>query len=704
MAPFTTRVRVAPFTATTTVRVRYTYTVRVRDRCVRWDRQRGGCMTWSYRTETRSGCCRTQTRTRAVYNYQTRQAYNYRTRAAFNYETRQVFNYRTRAAFNYETRAVYNYQTRQAFNYRTQAVFNYVPVYETRTRSVITVHPARLACGAGFTRSGAACTRRTPAQPRCESATPPWTLSGWTCTRRVEIAPTGCPTGHTLNQPTGTGPYMCTPASTISTATSTTTTRPPARACSATTDLGPLRSATEMRKGSWSASAGCLSTQRGNPQTPYYAHTYTFTLTAAGRVSASVASKQAVKLYLLSDPYTVDDLPLARGGAEVSAGPLPVGDYIIEVARSVPRRTNGAFTLTVGATTAPCDDGEVRVWGGSCSPRKGVYGFTLGTVVSTRDVASTAHGRKPSGCALTVDQLTALMLTIPVHELQRPSPSPMFLGRSDNIEQNPESIWLYSRKTREHERRAHWHAGVGLWQLDKWPAAQNLNHAERADIRTGGIGVAEHIRDRFCDNGGKLDWAEKVYRPWFGCKPDSSHDKKNRDLCKATYPKIYDGVGDSLRVAATAGASSNGGVQDRSCIWSSRKPPARLSGFDCFLYDPARHEGNMDVAKVEGTDSAANPNGFTPLATAFISLTNPDGTHSGTKYAVFPAARTGYAHTLIKAVPEDEYSRSSRLGPNSNGWYEGVVDGRALYVREGTSEECADPEAATAAACEWVRM
>ena len=108
---------------------------------------------------------------------------------------------------------------------------------------------------------------------------------------------------------------------------------------------------------------------------------------------------------------------------------------------------------------------------------------------------------------------------------------------------------------------------------------------------------------------------------------------------------------------------------------------------------------------MEGTDSADNPNGLTPLAAAFISLTNPDGTtHGGTKYAVFPAVKTRYASTLIKAVAQETEARSSVLGPDGNGWYVGVVGGRALYVREGTTEECGVLEATTVAICGWVRM
>ena len=457
-----------------------------------------------------------------------------------------------------------------------------------------------------------------------------------------------------------------------------------------------------------------MSSQRGNEQTPYNAKRFTFTLSVDAEVTINLSSSRDTYLYLLWGHGTDgrararnDDAGRTTLDSHLSLD-LTAGDYTIE-ATTYRARKAGSFTLTVATDideATPCGKGEVRLWNGSCSPAgQRVYEFTMGTIVATRDIARTVQGGKPSACSLTVNKLTALMLAVPVHELRRTSPSPMFLGRSDNLEQNKNNKWLYSRATIEHERRAHWHAGVGLWQLDIWGPAQTLNHAERADIRQGGVGVAEHLRDMFCAYNGKRDWAEKVYRPWFGCKDYSNEDNKsNRDLCEVTHRRILDEKGDSLWVSATAGVESDGGVQDRYCVWSNKKPPVSESGFGCFLYDPARHEGNMDVANVDGTDSATKPNGFTPLAVAFISLTNPDGINSGTKYAVFPAVSTGYAQTLIKAVPKNKYSRSSRVGPNKNGWYVSNVGGRSLYVREGSDEECGTSGSATVAVCEWVRM
>ena len=462
----------------------------------------------------------------------------------------------------------------------------------------------------------------------------------------------------------------------------------------------------------WTTS--CTSTQRGDNQTPYHAKKYTFTLAEAATVTVVATSDQATSVYVLSDPHPEGTAPHASGTTQASA-PLAAGDYQIEVARSKPRLADGSFTLAVSTDATACGDEEVRLYDGSCSPAgQTVYAFTKSTVVLTREVAIRAlEMREMSTCtSLTVDKLSALMLAIPVRELQRSSPSPMFLGRGDNLRNNPRSEWLYSNKTREDERRAHWHAGVGLWQLDPWPPVRALNHAERADILKGGPGVAAHIRDKYCTHHGEALWEREVFDPWYGCEDKSNPVRENRDLCPPTYRNIYDEAGDSLWVVATEGSEIDGGVQDRLCVWSRQRPAALDQGFGCHLYDPESHEGNMDIDNEDGTDSADNPNGYTPLAVAFISLTNPDETtnepdettNEGTKYAVFPKANTGYAHTLIKAVPKNKYSRSSRLGPDGNGWYAGVVDGKYLYVREGTNEQCGASDAATAAICEWTRM
>ena len=451
----------------------------------------------------------------------------------------------------------------------------------------------------------------------------------------------------------------------------------------------------------------CLSSQRGDNETVYYARRYTFSLATAGRVSVSMVSDEAASVYVLSVPHSDSDVPHAVGKEKASVD-LSAGDYVVEVVLAKPRSFDGRFVLDIESEVKACAVGEVRVFGGWCVTGT-VYEFTESTIVMTREAAIQALEEKKCG-SLTVNQLAGLMLAIPVRELQLANPSPMSLGRSDNLKQNRTNKALYSRGTRESERRAHWHPGVGLWQLDTFEAAKNLNHAERADVLMGGKGVAQHIRDHYCDPENKSKWIQKVYGPWLGCIDKSNSSNSDRSLCGSTYSKIYDKAKDSLRVRGTEGSDRDGGVQDLFCAWGTKKPAAHIIGFKCHLYDPMKREGNMHVADPEGTDSASRPNGFTPLAVAFISLTS----HEGIKYAVFPKSHTGYDYTLIRGVPKNKYSRNSALGLKDDGWYEdNLVDdpnddlddnlgGLKLYVRSADDENCGAVVGPLVAMCVWI--
>ena len=352
--------------------------------------------------------------TRPAYNYQTRPVYNYVTRPVYNYQTRQVYNYEP--VYETRTRPVSTLHpatlrceagfersgstcTRQTpaqpscasdawtrsgwtcTGPRTVAPTGCTtgftlglrgsgaPGYNCTPQTPITdancptpgsrLHQsagawscvttvAPTGCPAGHTLrpagppdSGQICTPQTPIKDAdCASGRLQQLSGAWTCV--TTVAPTACPDGYTLNAPTGAGPYTCTPT------TTTTTTAPPEQACS--TDLETFGSEAVPPTGNWSTS--CLSTQRGNARTPYYAKRYTFTLAAAARVTASVSSDQGTYVYLLSVPHPANTAPHASGTTQASTQ-LPVGTHQVEVARSKPRLADGNFTLTVTATIIP---------------------------------------------------------------------------------------------------------------------------------------------------------------------------------------------------------------------------------------------------------------------------------------------------------------------------------------------------------------
>ncbi|WP_420621071.1 hypothetical protein [Candidatus Poriferisocius sp.] len=281
----------------------------------------------------------------------------------------------------------------------------------------------------------------------------------------------------------------------------------------------------------------------------------------------------------------------------------------------------------------------------------GKYHFTDGTIKGVLYAADKAiMDRKGCAAAMpTRNQLAAIMLSIPVHEIdliieEGNARSPMTLSRWDNLSQFLQrdaksdndktselkslNIRLFSHMTEVDNLRAHWAPGVGLWQIDPFDTTKHLNHAQRADITNGGVYIAEYLLGQLCTSVGALKAA--LNNKWHGC------DKNNMpDRCYNTYlSEIYDAESDKLNIVRVAGLKQvDGGVTERLCRWSSDKVP-----MPCYLYNPEMAEGVLVNYHESGqipTGSAAPDfkSGPTPLPLAFISFTD---SKTEIKYAVWP--------------------------------------------------------------------
>ncbi len=281
----------------------------------------------------------------------------------------------------------------------------------------------------------------------------------------------------------------------------------------------------------------------------------------------------------------------------------------------------------------------------------GKYHFTDGTIKGVLYAADEAIMNR-KGCAAampTRNQLAAIMLSIPVHEIdlireEGNARSPMTLSRWDNLSQFLQrdaksdndktselkslNIRLFSHMTEADNLRAHWAPGVGLWQIDPFDTTKHLNHAQRADITNGGVYIADYLLGQLCTSVGALKAA--LNNKWHGC------DKNNMsDRCYNTYlSEIYDSESDKLNIVRVAGLKQvDGGVTERQCRWSSDKVP-----MSCYLYNPEAAEGAMVTYDKSGQipKGATEPDfksGPTPLPLAFISFTD---SKTKIKYAVWP--------------------------------------------------------------------
>ena len=511
-------------------------------------------------------------------------------------------------------------------------------------------------------------------------------------------------------------------------ATFTFTAPPPPNICENT--LGTLGVDTVIRQGAWSATDSCLSTQRGDDQSRYYAERYTFTLVTDSTVVVTVAPAAPTDprpvLYVLSAAGDLKDPETGQPGEYELAD----GDYIIEVTTTTANAV-GNFTLSVSMATTGCPSGETHMaeYGSGtdngCRPERcqtigdnspgqirnysngwcravpggqelkrfneaildGVHAAARTAVANPVYVECVTRATNP----VTANKLAAYMLAVAIREVGS-DPSLMTLSRWDSIFTNRPNVRnLFSRGVEAGEPRAHWSPGVGPWQLDWWTPVTGLNHAERANVNIAAPKVAAHILPALCGTMTGLETL--LINTWNGCKPRKKEDRAINH-CIREAGVIYDETNDSLWVSRMVGADVDGGVKDRRCKWGTGG-----AAFACYLYDMNNAQGVANIDDVDGTldpcsvtqDDDRMCYRITPLPSPFLSFSA-----DGRTYAAFPRADivgrigtvvsgTGYDHTLIRAVPDTEANpRASTLGDGS-GWFEDTVDGRTLYVQTCSS-------------------
>ena len=161
-----------------------------------------------------------------------------------------------------------------------------------------------------------------------------------------------------------------------------------------------------IRAGLWSVSDGCVSSQRGDAQTRYYAKRFTFTLGVDAEVTIALSSSVDTYLYLLWGHGAAGDLRAYNDDADSTTRDsrlkldLVAGKYTIEATAVVPRQ-EGSFTLTVGADVAAAVPVTVTRLAGSYDAAVGELfsaGFNYGPGAAEVSVKSV----EPSGLTLTL--------------------------------------------------------------------------------------------------------------------------------------------------------------------------------------------------------------------------------------------------------------------------------------------------------------
>jgi hypothetical protein len=234
---------------------------------------------------------------------------------------------------------------------------------------------------------------------------------------------------------------------------------------------------------------------------------------------------------------------------------------------------------------------------------------------------------------LTTNQLAAMMLSVTWPEDTGNStaltPSPMTLGRADT------STYLYYQNSvNGANRRAFWHAGVGIWQLDDSGLGTNIGEG-RFDAAASSAIVAAEVSRRYCSSKS----FDTAVGPWAACK-------RTPGICQQIYNTLL-----SLplqNIDQDSSTTSLGGAQSRTCIRAGA-----AGSFPCYYVNPANAQGYTGSWR-GGADNTP------PLSWPFYVYTETNGS---TKYEWrhwLSTDSTGTSPTNIAA--RRTYGADSRSG------------------------------------------
>lgn len=203
---------------------------------------------------------------------------------------------------------------------------------------------------------------------------------------------------------------------------------------------------------------------------------------------------------------------------------------------------------------------------------------------------------------LTKNELAAMMLAPTWGESgagSSGSPSPMAMGRSDFDND------LYSFGTRDHQERAFWHAGVGMWQLDDSGLGTNMTVNQRVAVGPASKKTARYMAGAYCGTSGTpAQRRAAAFRPWFAC---------GNGQCEALYDEHYCGRSDNVcNIDTHTGVGNFGGMKVNQCRWGGDFG----SSFTCWFLDIVNAQGDTSFWK---SDPKTGSDSITPLAFAFYS-------------------------------------------------------------------------------------
>lgn len=284
------------------------------------------------------------------------------------------------------------------------------------------------------------------------------------------------------------------------------------------------------------------------------------------------------------------------------------------------------------------------------------------------------HAQNTPRCSgLGYGQLSAMMLapTWPETGAGSSAPSPMTLGRADI---DPD-LWSFGDgQESSSTKRAFWHAGIGMWQLDDsgMAASAHIYAGYRISTFTSADVVAAEMASRFCNGSGtNAQRRAAAWAPWFAC---------GGGVCEQLFQDHYcPDLGRICNVTRDTSVARYGGGSIRSCRYSGSSVE-----FTCWYIKPAEADGSTGGWRFEPVAGAYSSGGSpitpSPLNHPFYAYWRQS---NNKEYRHWIAADTGYSNGEIYVRrPDNVNSRSGDLE-----W----VDSNVLCEETTNRGTCAPP-------------
>ncbi|CAM2946092.1 hypothetical protein PASE110613_08805 [Paenibacillus sediminis] len=253
--------------------------------------------------------------------------------------------------------------------------------------------------------------------------------------------------------------------------------------------------------------------------------------------------------------------------------------------------------------------------------------------VPTDDVLSAATANY-KGTGTTRNSFAAIIMAVTWPEVTgnhlNYTPSPMAIGRADVSSSNGKKLWADGVVSGAYKYvRAHWSAGVGIWQLDSVGLGADMSFHNAVLTNTSAAVVASEMARLYKSaSGTAADKRKAAWKPWYACG-------YHQEVCEKVYQSIYYSPTDTLNITRDHTVSRGGGLVSKHCYNVSNP---RVT-WPCYKYNPALAQGYKGSWYYNPLNGSST---LEPVPLPFLTYWKTDSYGNKIEYRHWLKADTGY--------------------------------------------------------------